>query len=67
MAEAENGEQALQVFRAHRPDITLMDARMPRMGGIDAISEFPSARIIVLTTYRGDAQALRAIEEGASS
>ncbi|WP_164008415.1 response regulator [Pyxidicoccus trucidator] len=70
VAEAENGEQAVQAFREHRPDITLMDVRMPTMGGIDAIAairaEFPSARIIVLTTYRGDAQALRAIKAGAS-
>jgi DNA-binding NarL/FixJ family response regulator len=70
VAEAENGEQALEAFRTHRPDITLMDVRMPGMGGIDAIAairaEFPLARIIVLTTYRGDAQALRAIKAGAS-
>ncbi|WP_257463241.1 response regulator [Archangium lipolyticum] len=70
VAEAENGEQALQAFRAHQPDITLMDVRMPTMGGIDAITairaEFPTARIIVLTTYDGDAQALRAIKAGAS-
>ena len=70
VAEAENGEQALSAFRAHRPDITLMDVRMPKMGGIDAITairaEFPAARIIVLTTYEGDAQALRAIKAGAA-
>ncbi|WNG37841.1 response regulator transcription factor [Archangium minus] len=70
VAEAENGEQALQAFREHQPDITLMDVRMPAMGGIEAItairSEFPTARIIVLTTYEGDAQALRAIKAGAS-
>ncbi|QSQ26657.1 response regulator transcription factor [Pyxidicoccus parkwayensis] len=70
VAEAENGEQAVRAFREHRPDITLMDVRMPMMGGIDAITairaEFPSARIVVLTTYTGDAQALRAIKAGAS-
>ncbi|PTL81356.1 response regulator transcription factor [Vitiosangium sp. GDMCC 1.1324] len=70
VAEAENGEQALQAFREHRPDITLMDVRMPMMNGIDAISairaEFPAARIIVLTTYKGDVQALRAIKAGAA-
>lgn len=70
IAEAENGKHALEAFREHRPDITLMDVRMPTMGGIDAISairaEFPAARIIVLTTYEGDAQALRAIKAGAS-
>lgn len=70
VAEAENGEQAVKAFREHRPDITLMDVRMPTMGGIDAIAairaEFPQARIIVLTTYTGDAQALRAIKAGAS-
>ncbi len=70
VAEADNGEQAIQAFRTHQPDITLMDVLMPTMGGIDAIAairaEFPTARIIVLTTYRGDAQALRAIKAGAS-
>ncbi|WP_164021243.1 response regulator [Pyxidicoccus trucidator] len=70
VAEAENGIQAVQAFRELRPDVTLMDVRMPTMGGIDAIAairaEFPTARIIVLTTYRGDAQALRAIKAGAS-
>ena len=70
VAEAENGEQAVKAFREHRPDITLMDVRMPVMGGIDAITairaEFPSAKIVVLTTYTGDAQALRAIKAGAT-
>jgi DNA-binding NarL/FixJ family response regulator len=70
VAEAENGEQALQAFRDHLPDITLMDVQMPTMNGIDAISAiragFPTARIIVLTTYKGDMQALRAIKAGAS-
>ncbi|MCK8503409.1 response regulator [Myxococcus fulvus] len=70
VAEAETGEQALRAYRAHTPDITLMDVQMPGMNGIDAITairaEFPTARIIVLTTYKGDAQALRAIKAGAS-
>ena len=69
VAEASNGREAIQQFRAHRPDITLMDLQMPEMGGLDAIGairgEFPEARIIVLTTYAGDAQALRAMQAGA--
>jgi len=69
VAEAENGRDAIQQFRAHKPDITLMDLQMPEMGGLDAISairgEFPEARIIVLTTYAGDVQALRALKAGA--
>jgi len=69
VAEASNGREAIQEFRTHRPDITLMDLQMPDMGGLDAISairaEFPDARIIVLTTYAGDAQALRALQAGA--
>ncbi len=69
IAEAKNGREAIQQFRAHRPDVTLMDLQMPEMGGLDAIiairNEFPDARIIVLTTYAGDAQALRAIRAGA--
>jgi len=69
VAEAGNGREALAQFRAHRPDITLMDLQMPEMGGLDAISairaEFPDARIIVLTTYAGDVQALRALKAGA--
>jgi len=69
VAEASNGREAIQQFRAHRPDITLMDLQMPEMGGLDAIGairgEFPDARIIVLTTYAGDAQALRALQAGA--
>ena len=69
VAEASNGREALEQFRAHRPDVTLMDLQMPEMGGgIDAISairgEFPDARIIVLTPYSRDAQALRALEAG---
>jgi DNA-binding NarL/FixJ family response regulator len=69
VAEADNGRQAIQQFRAHRPDVTLMDLQMPEMGGVDALSairaEFPDARIIVLTTYAGDVQALRAMQAGA--
>jgi DNA-binding NarL/FixJ family response regulator len=69
VGEAGNGREAVQQFRLHRPDITLMDLQMPEMGGLDAIiairSEFPEARIIVLTTYAGDVQALRALQVGA--
>src|SRR5260221_3868059 len=69
VAEAANGRDAVQQFRAHRPDITLMDLQMPEMNGLDALttirSEFPDARIIVLTTYTGDVQVLRAMKVGA--
>ena len=69
IAEAGNGREAVQQFRRHRPDITLMDLQMPEMNGLDAIiairGEFPEARIIVLTTYAGDVQALRALKAGA--
>jgi DNA-binding NarL/FixJ family response regulator len=69
VAEAADGEEALANFRTHCPDVTLMDLRMPKTNGIDAISairkEFPWARIIVLTTYGGDIQALRAFKAGA--
>jgi DNA-binding NarL/FixJ family response regulator len=71
VAEAENGRDAVRQFRAHRPDIALMDLQMPEMSGLDAIiairSEFADARIIVLTTYPGDAQALRALKAGAKA
>jgi DNA-binding NarL/FixJ family response regulator len=71
VAEADNGRDAIRQFRAHRPDITLMDLQMPEMSGLDAIiairSEFSNARIIVLTTYPGDAQALRALQAGAKA
>jgi len=69
VAEASNGREAIQQFRVHRPDVTLMDLQMPEMGGLDAMiairGEFPEARVIVLTTYTGDAQALRALKAGA--
>jgi DNA-binding NarL/FixJ family response regulator len=69
VAEAANGRDAMQQFRAHRPDVTLMDLQMPEMSGLDALiairTEFPEARIIVLTTYEGDVQILRAIKAGA--
>jgi DNA-binding NarL/FixJ family response regulator len=69
VAEATNGQEAIECFRLHRPDVTLMDIQMPGMNGIDTITairnEFPDARFIVLTTYQGDVQALRAIRAGA--
>src|SRR5271156_3728982 len=69
VAEACNGREALEQFRKHRPDITLMDLQMPEMSGIDAIGairgEFPEARIIVLTTHAGDVQVSRALKAGA--
>lgn len=68
-AEASNGREAIQQFRAHRPDITLMDLQMPEMNGMDALvairGESPDAKIIVLTTYVGDVQILRALKAGA--
>jgi DNA-binding NarL/FixJ family response regulator len=69
VAQASNGREAIHQFRTHRPDITLMDLQMPEMNGIDAMiairGEFPEARIIVLTTYTGDVQVLRALKAGA--
>ena len=69
VAEAANGREAIQQFRTHRPDVTLMDLQMPEMNGLDALiairTEFPDARVIVLTTYEGDAQILRAVKAGA--
>ena len=69
VAEASNGREAVQQFRVHRPDVTLMDLQMPEMNGFDAITairgEFPDAKIIVLTTYKGDVQILRAMKAGA--
>jgi DNA-binding NarL/FixJ family response regulator len=71
VAEAANGREAVEQFRAHRPDVTLMDLQMPEMNGVEAIiairTEFPIARIIVLTTYVGDVQVLRALEAGAQA
>ena len=70
IGQASNGREAIQSFRQHRPDVTLMDLRMPDMSGIEAITairaEFPNARIIVLTTYAGDVQAAGALKAGAS-
>jgi DNA-binding NarL/FixJ family response regulator len=69
VAEASTGLEALDQFRTHRPDLTLMDLQMPDMGGIEAMvairAEFPEARIIVLTTYKGDVQVVRALKAGA--
>jgi len=69
VGEASNGREAIQQFRTHRPDVTLMDLHMPDMNGIDALiairNEFPEARIVVLTTYTGDVQVLRALKAGA--
>jgi len=70
VAEAANGQEAIELFRRHRPDVTLMDLQMPGMNGIETIvairSEFPDARFVVLTTYQGDVQAFRALKAGAS-
>src|SRR5271168_20538 len=69
VGDACNGQDAIEKFRLHRPDVTLMDLQMPALSGIEAIigirSEFPNARIIVLTTYTGDIQVLRALKAGA--
>jgi DNA-binding NarL/FixJ family response regulator len=66
---AENGQRAVALYREHRPDVVLMDLRMPVMGGVDAIraitQEFPGARILALTTYEGDADIRRALNAGA--
>src|SRR5712671_5515177 len=68
IAQGNNGQEAIELFRQHQPDITLMDLRMPIIGGVDAISrirkEFPSARIIVLTTYDGDEDIYRSLQAG---
>lgn len=69
VAEGSDGHDAVALYRAHRPDVTLLDLQMPKMNGIEAIqairAEFPSAKIVVLTTYSGDAQASRALKAGA--
>src|ERR1700686_2222644 len=71
VGEASNGREAIEQFRSHRPDVTLMDLQMPEMNGIDALiairSEFPEARIILLTTYAGDALCKRAMKAGAQA
>lgn len=70
VAEAANGREAIEQFRAHRPDVTLMDLQMPELNGVEATTairaEFPNARIVVLTTYAGDAQVALALKAGAS-
>jgi DNA-binding NarL/FixJ family response regulator len=69
VAQASNGREAIQQFRSHHPDVTLMDLQMPEMSGLDAMiairDEFPEAKFIVLTTYTGDVQVLRAMKAGA--
>jgi two-component system NarL family response regulator len=69
VAEGSDGEQAVELFRQHRPDVTIMDLRMPKKGGVEAIKEIrqdnPNARIIVLTTFDGDEDIYRALQAGA--
>jgi len=69
VAEGTNGRQAIDLYRLHRPDVTLMDLRMPELGGVEAIAairkEFPDARLIVLTTYDGDEDIYRSLQAGA--
>jgi DNA-binding NarL/FixJ family response regulator len=71
VAQAENGKGAIHCFREHRPDVTLMDLRLPDMSGIDALiairTEFSDARVIMLTTFEGDVEIQRALEAGARS
>jgi two-component system, NarL family, response regulator len=71
VAAASNGQEALELCRQHRPDITLMDLKMPVMGGVEAIQaihgQFPSAKIMVLSTYQGDEDIYRALEAGAAT
>jgi DNA-binding NarL/FixJ family response regulator len=71
VAEASNGKEAVEAFRSHQPDVTLMDLQMPEVDGIEAINAIrrlsPEARIIVLTTYSGDVQVLRALKAGAKA
>src|SRR5208283_44283 len=69
VGEACNGREAIQQFRTHHPDVTLMDLQMPEMNGLEALiairNEFPDAKIIVLTTYKSDTQIIRALKAGA--
>lgn len=69
VAQASNGQEAIQQFRKHQPDVTLMDLRLPDKSGIDAMiavrAEFPEARVIMLTTFEGDVEIQRALEAGA--
>jgi DNA-binding NarL/FixJ family response regulator len=71
VAEASSGQEAIEQFRQHRPDVILMDLQMPGVNGVSAteriLSEFPDARIVILTTYAGDAQVLRALKSGAKA
>jgi len=71
VGEASNGREAIQQFRMHHPDVTLMDLQMPEMNGLDALiairNEFADAKVIVLTTYAGDVQILRALKAGAQA
>jgi DNA-binding NarL/FixJ family response regulator len=69
VAEARDGQEAVELFRSHRPDVTLMDLRMPIVSGVEAITrirrEFPNARVIVLTTFDGDEDIYRSLQAGA--
>ena len=71
VGEASDGREAIQQFRTHRPDVTVMDVQMPEMNGLDALiairNEFPDAKVIVLTTYAGDVQIVRALKAGAQA
>jgi DNA-binding NarL/FixJ family response regulator len=71
IGEASNGREAIQQYRTHRPDVMLMDVQMPEMNGLDALiairNEFPDAKVIMLTTYSGDVQILRALKAGAQA
>ena len=69
VGEASDGREAIQQFRTHRPDVTVMDLQMPEMNGLDALiairNEFPDARVVMLTTYKSDVQIVRALKAGA--